>query len=115
MKRILLTTALILLTSSASAATDADASAGLTAIQALGQINGQALACSRMDVSRQSKSLMIRHAPKTRRYGEIFEEATNAAYLEQGKDTDRCPQPAEFHTRLTDLSTQLQATLPAAP
>ena len=53
----------------------ADPEAAPSAIRELGQINGQALACGQMAVAGQAKALMIRHAPKTRRYGGIFEEA----------------------------------------
>lgn len=112
MKRIPLIAVLCLLAGAALA--EVDASAGLAAIQDLGRVNGQALACGQMATSSQSKQLMIRHAPKTRRYGELFEEATNAAFLRQGKDQDSCPQPAEFAARLSELAGRLQATLPAA-
>lgn len=112
MKLVPLAAALCLLSGSALA--EADAAAGLAAIQALGQLNGQALACSQMAMSGQSKSLMIKHAPKTRNYGEVFEAATSAAYLEQGRDQDTCPKPVEFAARLSELSGRLQATLPAA-
>lgn len=88
--------------------------AGLSALQDLGQLNGQALACSQMAVSGKAKSLMIRHAPKTRRYGEVFEEATNAAFLEQGKIEGGCPTATVFTARLSVLTARLQASLPAA-
>lgn len=112
MKRIALSAALCLLAGATLA--DADADAGLAAIQDLGRVNGQALACGEMASAGQAKSLMIRHAPKTRRYGEAFEEATNAAFLTQGKDQDGCPQPAAFAARLAELSGRLRAALPAA-
>ncbi len=112
MKRIALTAALCLLAGAAFA--EADAAAGLAAIQDLGRVNGQALACSEMAASGQAKALMIRHAPKTRRYGELFEEATNAAFLAQGKAQDVCPKPVEFSARLSELAGRLAATLPAA-
>jgi hypothetical protein len=111
MKCIALLTLLALIVGPALAA---DPEAGLAAIQELGRVNGQALACSQMAVSSQAKKLMIQHSPKTRRYGEVFEEATNAAYLEQGKEQDRCPKPMDFSARLSELSERLQATLPAA-
>ena len=87
--------------------------AGLAALQELGRLNGQALACSQMGLSGKAKALMIKHSPKTRRYGEVFEEATNAAFLEQGKNADSCPSANDFAGRLSALSTRLQATLPA--
>ncbi len=89
--------------------------AGLAALQELGQLNGQALACSQMAISGKAKGLMIRHSPKTRRYGEVFEEATNASFLTQGKTADNCPTPADFSRRLADLAQRLQSTLPATP
>lgn len=88
--------------------------AGLSALQDLGLLNGQALACSQMAVSGKAKALMIRHAPKTRRYGEVFEEATNAAFLEQGKIANGCPTATVFAGRLSVLTARLQASLPAA-
>jgi len=86
--------------------------AGMAALQNLGQLNGQALACTQMAFSGKAKALMIKHAPKTRRYGEVFEEATNASFLEQGKALDRCPAPKEFDRRLSELAARLQTTLP---
>lgn len=111
MKRISLLVSLLLIAVPAFAA---DPDAGLAAIQDLGRLNGQALACGEMATSGKAKALMIRHAPKTRRYGELFEEATNAAFLTQGKDTDGCPKAVEFSARLAELGGRLQATLPAA-
>ena len=109
MKRIALLAALVLST----APVVADPEAGLAAIQDLGRVNGQALACSEMATAGQAKALMIKHAPKTRRYGEAFEEATNAAFLAQGKGQDGCPKPVEFSARLSELTGRLSATLPA--
>jgi len=111
MKRIALAAALCLLAGAALA--EAAAAAGLAAIQDLGRVNGQALACSEMATAGQAKALMIKHAPKTRRYGEAFEEATNAAFLAQGKGQDGCPKSVEFAARLSELSGRLSATLPA--
>ena len=92
----------------------ANPEAGLVAVRDLGAVNGQALACSQMAISGQAKALMIKHAPKTRRYGELFEEATNTAFLTQGKDQDRCPSSAELSEKLAELAGRLQAALPAA-
>jgi hypothetical protein len=111
MKRITLFAALALIVGPAVAA---EPDAGIAVIQDLGRVNGQALACSQMATSGQAKKLMIKHSPKTRRYGEVFEEATNAAYLEQGKDQDSCPKLTDFSARITEISGRLQATLPAA-
>ena len=110
MKRIALLVSLVLITAPVVAA---DSDAGILAIQDMGRVNGQALACGDRATAGNAKALMIRHAPKTRRYGEVFEEATNAAFLAQGKDQDSCPKPVEFAARLAELSGRLQLNLPA--
>ena len=109
MKRLALLALLALTAAQASA----DPEAGIAAIQDLGRVNGQALACSQMATSSQTKKLMIKHSPKTRRYGEVFEEATNSAYLAQGKDQQSCPKENEFSARLFEISGRLQTALPA--
>jgi len=90
----------------------ADADAGLAVIQDIGRLNGQALACGQMAASGQAKTLMIKHAPKTRRYGEAFEEATNTGFLAQGKALDSCPSAAAVADQLTVLGARLRAALP---
>lgn len=88
------------------------ADAGLAAVQDLGSLNGQALACGQMAISGKTKGLMLAYAPKTRSYGEAFEEATNAVYLEQGRDQGSCPEAADFTVKLNELSARLQKALP---
>lgn len=92
----------------------ADTPVGSSEINELGRVNGQALACGEMAASRQAKSLMIRHAPKTRGYGEQFEAETNTAFLAQGKSAEPCPTAANFSGKLSKLAERLQAVLPAA-
>lgn len=111
MKRLATLVALAALASGALAAAP---DAGLAAIGDLGRVNGQALACGQMAISGKTKALVIRHAPKTRSYGELFEETTNTAFLAQGKDTGSCPPPAELAGRLSEIAARLQAALPAA-
>lgn len=109
MKNFLLIAALLL----SAGPVLADPAVGLDAIEDLGRLNGRALACGQMAVSGQVKALMIKHAPKTRRYGEVFEEATNAAYLAQGGEQGNCPSPAEFASQRDQVATRLQTALPA--
>lgn len=86
----------------------------LSAIAELGRLNGEALACGQLAVSKQAKQLMIDRAPKTRRYGEVFEEQTSQAFLARGKDA-LCPAAEDFDRRLSDLTTRVQQLLPLAP
>lgn len=108
LKHLPLLTALIALAAPVAANPDV----GLAIIAGLGQLNGEALACGQMSVVAEAKTLVVRHAPKTRRYGEAFEEQTNAAFLAQGKAQRICPAAADFAGRLQALSQRLQAALP---
>src|SRR5512145_2891577 len=84
---------------------------GNTAISQLGEINGIALACQQPAIVSRARNAVQTTAPKTRANGEIFEEATNAAYLEQGKGAP-CPDAATLASRLGDAEKQLQDAFP---
>lgn len=85
---------------------------GPAAIEALGRINGTALACQQPALVSRARNAVVTTAPKTRAYGEIFENATNAAFLEQGKGHP-CPDAAALAGRLTAAEQRLQAAFPA--
>ena len=85
---------------------------GTAAIAAIGRINGMALACEQPAIASRARNAVTTSAPKTRANGEAFENATNAAYLEQGK-VARCPNTAGFDAALGDAQKQLQAAFPA--
>lgn len=91
------------------------AEAGLQAIGALAQLNGQALACQDQPAARRAKGLMLAHAPKTARYGDAFDSGTQRAYLAQTRSEAPCPDGATLATRLDAVAQQLQASLPADP
>ena len=93
----------------------ADADQGLARVTELAQVNGQALACQDMEAVAKAKKLMLAHAPKTPRFGNAFEEATNASYLAQVRSTVPCPEAAAFAGKLDALAKQLQVELPAIP
>lgn len=116
MKRLTLLAALMSLLAGPAAVAQEAITAALAAIADLGQLNGQALACEQVAIASAAKQLAIRHAPKTRAYGETFEEHTNTAFLAQGKKgQDPCPAASAFSARLDELSVRLQSLLPAAP
>lgn len=85
---------------------------GLQTINELAQVNGQALACQELKAASRAKSLMIAHAPKTARYGNVYEEGTKQSYAAQLNSTVACPDAAALATRLDALAQQLQITLP---
>jgi hypothetical protein len=92
----------------------ADAEAGLAAVKALGDVNGQALACAETKVAARAKELMLAHAPKTQRFGAAYEEATQEAFNAQTRSGNACASATELTARLNQLALQLAATLPVA-
>ena len=86
--------------------------AGLQAVASLGQANGQALACGDHGAAAHAKELMLQHAPRTARYGGVFEQATQEGYLSQIKSRSSCPSPAELAVRIESISMLLRQALP---
>lgn len=96
-------------------AADSLTDAGLAEVQALGRINGQALACGYAETVSRIKAVIIQHAPKSRRYGAAFEEATNKAFLDQSrKEMTTCPDGPTFNGQFDEATQRLQAAVPAA-
>lgn len=100
--------------SPAPASAAAAAATGLQAVAALAQVNGLALACQERDAARRAKALMLAHAPKTQRYGMVFDDGTQQAFLAQTRTLTACPDATSFTARLDALAQRLQADLPAA-
>ena len=107
MKFVIFAFALVLNISPASAADE-----GGAAITVMGEINGVALACQQMAIASRARNAITTTAPKTRGNGEIFEEATNASYLDFGKSKKTCPDPATLVQRLSDAEKRLSAAFP---
>jgi len=92
----------------------ASTDAGLTEVQALGSINGQALACGYAETVSRIKTVIIQQAPKSRRYGAAFEEATNKAFLDQArKEQTTCPDGPTLNGQVDEATQRLQAAVPA--
>lgn len=89
-----------------------DAAAGLAAVRDLGRLNGEALACGSKDTAAWTRILMLNHAPKTRIYGEAYEEGTQEAFTAHGRGTP-CPTSADAAVRLEAVTQRLQTVLPA--
>lgn len=85
---------------------------GVAEVEALGTLNGQALACRDFDGSKSVKDVVIRLVPKTRRYGIVFESATNAAFLTQNQSQAACPSEVERSARLVELEARLRQLFP---
>ncbi|MFN4341901.1 MAG: hypothetical protein ACK4FE_07690 [Azonexus sp.] len=85
---------------------------GKAAVRALGELNGIALACQQPALVSRARNSIVTTAPKTRDYGEIFENATSAAYLEQGKRQTPCPDAVTLAARIAAAEKNLQAAFP---
>ena len=86
---------------------------GTAAVEAIGRLNGIALACQQPALVARARNAVITIAPKTRGYGEAFENATNAAYLEQGKGAT-CPDAASLASNMAAAEKRLQASFTTA-
>lgn len=106
-------TALLLVSTGLAFADPSESSdIGVAEVRTLGTLNGQALACRQYAVSREAKAMMIRYAPKTRRYGALFETDTNAAFVAAAKNGEACPTQTDLFGRLAESATALKAVFP---
>lgn len=70
------------------------------------------MACQEMGIAAQAKALMLRHAPKTARFGSAFDEGTHLAYLAQTRSSTACPDEPTLRLQLLALALSLQVNLP---
>ncbi len=75
------------------------------AVSELGRLNGSALACKQPALVSRARNAVQTTAPKTRSYGEVFENATNDAFLAQGKAV--CPDSQTLASRIAEAETRL--------
>jgi len=80
----------------------------------LSHLNGQALACQETRAAARAKELMLRHAPKTARFGAAFDDGTNEAYLAQIRTNPPCPDEATLMLQLAAQALKLQLSLPVS-
>ena len=87
---------------------------GSAAVTELGKLNGIALACQQPALVARARNAIVTTVPNTRDIGETFAQATNAAYLEQGKGKTPCPDGATLASRVAAGEKRLQAAFPKA-
>lgn len=75
------------------------------AVAELGSIHGTALACKQPALVSRARNAVQTTAPKTRAYGEIFENATSEAFLAQGRAA--CPDAQRLASQLAEAESKL--------
>lgn len=81
---------------------------GLDAVNALGELNGKALACAQQENISRIKAVMIEYAPKSRRYGAAFEVSTQESFMQRSQQQEACDDAALTALQVEDLATRLQ-------
>ena len=85
-----------------AAGASASAQAGAAAIEKLGGLNGQALACRQMAISVKAKQALVANAPKTQQTGEAFEARANGRRSAAPTScAPRAPRPRSFRCATT--------------
>lgn len=74
----------------------------------LGRINGLALACGQTDLVAKARALMLLRVPKTRRFGEAYEEASNISFRDLTGGGGRCPEAVILALRLEAIDILFQ-------
>ncbi len=88
------------------------ADAGLAEVQALGRLNGQALACAQNENIARIKAVMIGYAPKSREYGATFERTTHESFLERSREQEACQDAPVIALQVEELASRLRALFP---
>lgn len=99
----------ILLTSSQLlAVTDAQ----LASIKTLGEINGVALSCKRLNQTQRMKQAVVSSLPKIRYLGDAFDQASNDAFLSFLAAGKLCPTKSAFNSQVTEAINVLKTQFP---
>lgn len=103
-----------LATGALASAAAAQSEPGLDAIATLGRANGLALACGHQEAAARIKAAMLRHAPKTRSYGEAYEEGAQQAFKAVTGGREACPEAPMVALRADAAIEAVRSALPAA-
>lgn len=90
-------------------------SSGDDVLAELGRVNGISLACQQPALAARARDLVIEWAPKERAQGEMFEQATSQAFLQQGKNGLPCPEVKALIAQLGALEFRLKSRFPKVP
>ena len=77
-------------------------------LQEMGRLNGLALACQQPVISLRLRDAVVAHSARDRASGEVFEQTTSAAFLQQGKTPVTCPDGRQLAAQADALAQRLQ-------
>lgn len=80
----------------------------LAGVVELGRVNGTALACGYKELLPKAKAMMLLRAPKTRRFGEAYENASSESFRAQTAGNQPCPEQVMLALRLEAADLKLQ-------
>lgn len=85
------------------------------ALDALSDLNGEALHCSYHAQAKRIKLALIDTLPKTRRLGQQFEDRTNQAFLKLIEAEKDCPSEITLGIQIDDAIKALQTAYQTTP
>ncbi len=99
---------LLLASGQLSAATESQ----MASIKALGLINGVALSCQRLEQTQRMKQAIVSRLPKVRVLGDLFDHASNDAFLAFSAEGQLCPTKSKFDAQVNAAIEVLNENFP---
>jgi len=81
----------------------------LDVIRELGRLNGIALVCDGISDTQRIKRALVSNLPKRRQLGELFDYATNQAYMAFVQEQASCPESRSLASQIDEQLTRLEA------
>ncbi|MEW8199691.1 MAG: hypothetical protein AB2777_18815 [Candidatus Thiodiazotropha endolucinida] len=91
----------------------AQSSEQLSAITALGSLNGIALHCQALSETQRIKRALVATLPKRRQLGELFDYETNRSFTAFIEKNNTCPTPQSLEQRIDEALDKLKSLYPA--
>ncbi|MEW8083290.1 MAG: hypothetical protein AB2791_15855 [Candidatus Thiodiazotropha endolucinida] len=91
----------------------AQSSEQLSAITALGSLNGIALHCQALSETQRIKRTLVATLPKRRQLGELFDYETNRSFMAFIEKNNTCPTPQSLEQRIDEALDRLKSLYPA--
>ncbi|MES9855654.1 MAG: SCO family protein [Sedimenticola sp.] len=77
-------------------------------VRQLGELNGIALHCRRIEETRRMKRAMVEHLPKIKALGDLFDQASHERFLSISQGEETCPLKSQFKRQVSKSIQALQ-------